>query len=354
MSIFVSKHYGGSQAKVFAFVINCAIWLRAFLSAGKRLLSNLFMPIFDMIMLNMIIFLTEFAWVAIVRNGTDFNNIFTSWAAPFFSITFILIAWINGIYDNLYRPSKAITALIVATMAEMTIYSLLPEDIRFSRGVFLLGGVFSTIFITISRGIFINLRWIDVTNENDRMQQTIIVGSMKEYNEVLVIYQQAGLAERVLGRIAVQQQDTGSAIGHLSQLDLLLKTYEIKEVVFCEGELSNSDIIDFIKSSVHSINFRFHAAGSSSIVGSDNKTTAGESLTADGYFHLYQPYYRRIKRLIDILLAFFILITFPLQLVLIKHPFTGLNNALKVLIGKKSWVGYSLYQKNFKFQKTRL
>ena len=346
MSIFVSKHYGGSRARVFALVINCAIWLRAFLSATKRLLSNLFMPILDIVILNLIIFLTERGWIEIVRHGESFNNYFASYAAPFFSITFILVAWINGIYDNLYKPSKAIAALIIATMAEMTIYSLLPDDIRFSRGVFLLASVFSIIIITLSRSIFIKMKWIEVTNENDRMQQTIIVGSQMEYESVMVIYQHAGLAERVLGRIAIQESDTVSAIGHLSQLNLLLNTYEIKEVVFCEGELSNKNILHFIQSSKHSINFRFHAAASSSIVGSDNKTTAGESLTADGYFHLYQPYYRRIKRMIDIALAFLIFISFPIQFLMIKHPLNGLLNALKVLIGEKSWVGYSLYQKN--------
>ena len=346
MSIFVSKHYGGSKAKVFAFVINCAIWLRAFLSATKRLLSNLFMPIFDLVILNLIIFFTEKGWIAIVRHGESFNNFFVGYAAPFFSITFILVAWVNGIYDNLYKPSKAVAALIIATMAEMTIYSLLPDDIRFSRGVFLLAGVFSTIVITISRNLFIKMKWIDVTNENDRMQQTIIVGSQKEYDSVMAIYKNAGLAERVLGRIAKEENDTVAAIGHLSQLDLLLNTYEIKEVVFCEGEMTNRNIIDIIQSSKHTINFRFHAAFSSSIVGSDNKTTAGESLTADGYFHLYQPYYRRIKRMLDFAISAFILLTFPLQLLFIKRPFKGLLNAIYVLSGKKSWVGYSLFQKN--------
>jgi len=346
MSIFVSKHYGGNKARIFALVINCAIWLRAFLSAIKRLLSNLFMPIFDLVVLNLIIFSTERAWIAIVRHGESFNNFFVGYAAPFFSLTFIFVAWISGIYDNLYKPSKAITALTIATMAEMTLYSLLPDDARFSRGVFLLAGIFATVIIPFLRGLFITMKWIDVNNENDRIQQTIIVGSLKEYQSVITIYEHAGLADRVLGRIAVDESDTIGAVGHLSQLDLLLKTYEIKEVVFCEGEMTNSNIINIIESSKHSINFRFHASNSSSIVGSDNKTTAGESLTADGYFHLYQPYYRRTKRILDVCLSFIMLITFPLLIILIKRPFNGIVNAVKVLIGKKTWVGYSLIEKN--------
>jgi len=40
------------------------------------------------------------------------------------------------------------------------------------------------------------------------------------------------------------------------------------------------------------------------------------------------------------------LITFPLQIILIKRPFNGIVNAVKVLIGKKTWVGYSVIEKN--------
>ena len=346
MSIFVSKHYGGSKAKVFALVIKCAIWLRAFLSVSKRLFSNLFMPVFDLVILNLTIFFTERGWIHFVRHGASFNNFFVSYAAPFFSVTFILVAWINGIYDNLYKPSKAITALTLATLVEMAIYSLLPDDIRFSRGVFLLAGVFSTIIILVSRNLFIKMKWIDVTTENDRMQQTIIIGSEQEYNSVMSIYEKAGLSDRVLGRIGVDETDKHTAIGYLPQLGLLLSTMDIKEVVFCEGELSYSRIINLIQSSKHTINFRFHAAGSHSIVGSDNKTTAGESLSADGYFHLFQPYYRRTKRLVDTFISFIILITFPVQLLLIKRPLTAIINAFQVLFSKKTWVGYSLYEKN--------
>ena len=346
MSIFVSKHYGGSKARVFAMVINCAIWLRAFLSATKRLLSNLFMPLFDLMVLNLVVFITERSWIAIVRHGESFNNFFVGYAAPFFSVTFILVAWVSGIYDNLYKPSKAITALTIATMAEMTLYSLLPDDIRFSRGVFLLAGIFSTIIITFLRGLFIKNKWIDVTNENDRMQQTIIIGAKNEYDEVMAIYEHAGLTERVLGRIAIEEKDTVAAIGHLSQLDLLLNTYEIKEVVFCEGELTNKRIIDIIQHSKHTINFRFHAVNSKSIVGSDNKTTAGESLTADGYYNLFQPYYRRTKRMVDIFIASFMLFIFPLLFLFIKKPIEGIKNMFKVLVGKKTWVGYTLSEKN--------
>ena len=346
MSIFVSKHYGGQKARFFAFLINCAIWLRAFLSFSKRLFSNVFMPLTDLIILNLSVYFTEYAWIKIVRNGESFNNFFAGYAAPFFSITFLIAAWLSGIYDNLYKPSKVISALTFATIAEMAAYSLLPEQIRFSRGVFLLAGVFSTIIITLLRSLFISMQWIDVTNENDRMQQTIIVGSEQEYASVLDIYERAGLSERVLGRIAVNDTDRKHSIGKLSELDLLFNSYNIKEVVFCEGVLSNKDIIDIIQLSRHTINFRFHAAASSSIVGSDNKTTAGESLTADGYFHLSQSYYRRTKRIADFTISFVILLSFPIQLFLIRRPLNAIKNAFKILLGKKTWVGYALDERN--------
>ena len=346
MSIFVSKHYGGQKAKVFSYIINCAIWLRAFLSFARRLFSNIFMPLIDLVILNLTVYFTEYAWIKFIRNGEGFNNFFAGYAAPFFSVTFLIAVWLNGIYDNLYKPSKVISALTFATIAEMAVYSLLPEQIRFSRGVFLSAGVLSTIIITLLRSVFISMHWLDVTTENDRMQQTIIVGSEPEYNSVLDIYERAGLSERVLGRIAVNNADRQHSIGKLSELDLLFNSYNIKEVVFCEGILSNKTIIDIIQQSKHTINFRFHAADSNSIVGSDNKTTAGESLTADGYFHLSQSYFRRTKRISDLTISAIILLSFPIQLMLIKRPLNAFKNAFKVLVGKKTWVGYALDERN--------
>jgi lipopolysaccharide/colanic/teichoic acid biosynthesis glycosyltransferase len=93
------------------------------------------------------------------------------------------------------------------------------------------------------------------------------------------------------------------------------------------------------------IRIKFHAKGSSSIVGSDSKDSSGESVSKENGFKMSDPHDRRLKRLADAVIAFIGLITFPIQLVLVKHPFIFFGNCLSVLFGKKTWIGYAVPEK---------
>lgn len=91
---------------------------------------------------------------------------------------------------------------------------------------------------------------------------------------------------------------------------------------------------------------KFHAAGSSSIVGSDSKNTSGESVSIENGYKLADPYNRRLKRLLDMGISIVGIITFPLQLFIIRKPFPFFANCFAVLFAKKTWVGYAGAQKN--------
>ena len=59
-------------------------------------------------------------------------------------------------------------------------------------------------------------------------RQTIIVGTQKEFNEVLDLMQNAGMEERVLGRVDVDGVGETKAIGNIEELHQLVKN------VFCK------------------------------------------------------------------------------------------------------------------------
>ena len=52
---------------------------------------------------------------------------------------------------------------------------------------------------------------------------TLIIGSPKEYDKAVQLMKEAGLQERVLGRVAVTENDT-SAIGYWTKLDMLVRS----------------------------------------------------------------------------------------------------------------------------------
>ena len=86
---------------------------------------------------------------------------------------------------------------------------------------------------------------------------------------------------------------------------------------------------------------KIHAAGSQSIVSSQSKNTSGEAVSKENGFRLANPYYRRLKRLIDVGVAITGIICFPVLLFLVKKPLGLIANCFAVLVAKKTWVGYA-------------
>jgi hypothetical protein len=183
----------------------------------------------------------------------------------------------------------------------------------------------------------------EVLSDNKHRQQhanTLIIGSEQEYSEVMLLLESAGLEDKILGRVGVNDADT-STVGNWRRLEELIKALPFREVVFCEGTLSFKDIIATIEKAAGKIRFKIHASGSQSIVGSDSKDTAGEAFSKENGTRLSSPYYRRLKRLFDISIAFAAIITFPAHFLLVKNPFRFFSNCFAVLSGKKTWVGYA-------------
>ena len=264
--------------------------------------------------------------------------------APFvilcFAGIYLLAGALSGMYDN-YKPSKALIASISSIMLLLATYSLLPESQRFSRGVVVIGGLVAGFMIAICRWLLIMLKLLDIKTDNyNVVKQTVVVGSLHEYHQVAIIFKQAGLEQRLVGRVAIVG-DTDEAIGMLHQLYLLIKSMKIKEVVFCEGTLSYHQIIQTIQTLPHNISYRFIGNGTSSIVGSDSNATTGETFTADGFYQINQAYHKRMKRIVDIGLSLILIISFPITLLVVKKGGIAIKNACYVLLGNYSWVGYA-------------
>ncbi|WP_207497164.1 glycosyltransferase [Aridibaculum aurantiacum] len=338
MSIFVSKHYSGSKARLFTFFIQLAIVLRAGVSAVVNFIVKIGLPLFDALFILAAFHLVNELWINIVRDGDAFNPRLINISLPGFTLVFLVAATLAGIYDNKYKPFKAFYAAIVATVVMLAVYSLLPEKYRFSRGVILFGGLMALAFITLFRWMLQNWGMVEDDDEEKRQQQTLVVATADEYKEIVNLLNQAGLANRLMGRIAANGAKENS-VTSLDQLQLLIENTRVREVIFSQGYLSYKKIIDLIQQFPSNVCVRFHANGSHSIVGSDSKDTSGEFVSVEGKFQLAHPYQRRMKRIVDVSLALFILITFPVHILLCG--FKSMYNALMVLVNKKTWVGFS-------------
>ena len=338
MSIFVSKHYTGGKAKLFRFFIQLAILLRAAVSAVVSFIVKIGLPLFDALIIFSSFLLVNRFWIKYVRHGDEFGEQLVSISLPGFTLLFLLAATLAGIYDNKYKPAKAFYAAVVATVVMLAVYSLLPERFRFSRGVILFGGLTALVLITLFRWLLHHWGVLYDDNEERRHQQTLVVATPGEYNEINLLLQQAGLEQRLMGRVA-PNGDKEEAVATIAQLQALVNSIQLREIIFAQGYLSYKQIIEQVQKLPQGVCARFHANGSLSIVGSDSKDASGEFVSAEGNYQLAHPYQRRMKRIVDVSMAIFILITFPVQLVL--YGWRILYRAGAVLFYKKTWVGYS-------------
>jgi len=107
-----------------------------------------------------------------------------------------------------------------------------------------------------------------------RSLNTAILASQPVFDKSIRLIQHASPGLLLAGRIALQQ-DGEAAIGTLDNIKQCIQQHKIKQIIFCEGELSFKDVILKVADLRRKVNFLFHAAGSNSIVGSNDKNARG-------------------------------------------------------------------------------
>ena len=343
MAKFVHKHYGSNKAGFFNFLVHIAIWIRAIFSGIARFIERIGLPLIDACFILLSFFIAKIIW-SDVKPQIRYVDQMLLIAFPLFTFMYLLVAYYAGLYDRKYKRPRLIQSTLVATITLLAAYSLLPETYRFSRAIVLIGAALSFVLISLLRRVLMNMDVLRDSNMEDIHPKTLLAASPVEYEKTLQLMKEAGLQERVIGRIGVDNTDK-MAVGDWKNIKTLTRDIAFSEIIFCEGALSFRDIIEALQQLPENITAKFHASGSNSIVGSDSKDASGETLTIENGYKLADPYNRRLKRLVDILFSFFCIITFPIQLLLVKRPLAFLKNCFSVLFANKTWVGYATEEK---------
>lgn len=341
MLVFVDKHYRSGGAGIFPVFIRLAIAVRGIVSALNKIIKPVVLPLIDGAMVLSSLQLVRMIWINTIRGGKDFGVPFIPYALPLFSLLFILATAGIGLYDKIYKTSKTLVSLAFATVSILAVYSLLPEALRFSRGVMVWGGLLGSVCILLLRQFLLMRSHRFFGQESSVLGQTVIVGNEEEYQEAMTLLETAMLDKKILGRVSQEKNET-NVLCVLDDLSISAKQLSITEVIFCAGALSLKEImIKTEQLSATGIRFLFHVSGSKSMIGSDALAAGAKTITAFIEYRITQPYQQRMKRVVDILLALFFLLSFPVHLIIHKKGLRLLQNAWLVLLNKKTWIGYA-------------
>lgn len=340
MSVFVKKHYGGVKAGVFHFSIQAAIWIRAMIAALTKAIVFIGIPVIDAVFILLSFWLVKELWATLVRTDTVYPNKLLFVSFPVFTLVYLTAAYYAGLYDRYYKLSNLVRSTLTATVTLLTLYALLPESLRFSRAIVLLGALLAFVLIMAERYLLVKAGLLLQPPDASSRPHILIAASVNEYNAVQTFLQKKGFGERIIGRVGINGASE-DMIAHVDKLDAIAKTLQAKELILCAGNLSYKRMISLTETLQKGLKFRYHALGSCSIVGSDTSTSSGEILSTETSFAIANASNRRLKRLIDTVTAVFFLLSFPLQLFLVEAPLQFLRNCVAVLAGRRTWVGYS-------------
>lgn len=345
MAIFAEKHFSQQNARMFSFLINLAIYLRAGVAIFRRFLERIIVPLVDAAVIYGGISLLSQYWEETIKfnEGVHYPPEFYLFVVPLYILVWLGTTYLSGGYDKPIRLLKIIRGLIIGTGLILVVYALLPEHFRFSRALILLGAFWSIISMLGSRVVFhlAGLKSFNLKAGEDK--KIVIVGDKEEISRVSNLLTQTGIKPTFVGYVhsSTEADDlSNDYIGNLSQLGEVVDIYRIDEVIFCAKDLPAQLIIDrMAQLGKPELEFKIAPPESLYIIGSNSINTAGDFYTID-INSASKPANRRNKRMFDIFLSVALLFLYPITFYLVKAPFGYLRNIFQVFFGAKSWVGY--------------
>ena len=349
MAIFSRKHVAGAASGPRRWALDLAIYGRAGLSLALNALSAIAVVLLDAALLAATLLGVKALWATMYFGAPDY------YPATFEAINLPLDVglWVSGLalagaYERPLRLPAVAKGLALGTALVLIAYALLPTELRTSRAIVVIGWGVGTLALTLVRVAWGMLRPSEVSfamaNRGARRRLAIVAGPA-EANRTLQLLARAGVAREYVGRIApdvpsdTENDDDTDALGVLAELPTLSDALALDEVILSLGALPVSRVTAAMRAVGDRVEVRTLAPGAEAIVGSPSPASPGQPYAVAPVYDLGSARHRRRKRTTDVLVALGILLAFPLVL-LCERPLGALRNALVVLLGGATWVGY--------------
>jgi hypothetical protein len=336
MIIFAKKHFSSSNAGIFSILIHLAIYFRAFLAISKRLIQTLTLPLFDAIIIT--------ASIGLLSTKQMFQNDHIETSHLLFLTTiWVAMMLINHCNTISLKLFNLIQSFIIGSIC-ISLYVFFLNPDLFTNKFILIATLFNIGTVSIARATLHFIKYKNFALGYEAPKRILITGSNSECKRIDDLLKNTEIANQIVGYITTDEiiDIKGKYLGHMDHLNALVDLHKINEIIFCSKDLPSSEIINWmIAIDSSKVDFKIVSDKSNYIIGSNSKDKRGDFYTLSINLNITSKENIRNKRILDILLACFFLVTSPFTLILFKHPKMFLQNIFKVLWGSYSWVGYS-------------
>lgn len=343
MIIFARKHFSKNTVRYYTFLIHLAIYIRASLSILRRFFLGIINPLLD----GLLIYAGYFFFLPVWENhhfgeAGSYPPAYLGIVVPAYVLIWILMVFLTTGYEKRVKVLDLVRGVLSGSLLILLIYALLPETLRFSRALILIGTCWA-LFSTISIRYLLSMIYKEGFSLEffKKKKRIIIIGELQESDRVYSIIGQTQMIPELIGYVSPYEGSVGAGfIGHIGQIEDIVSINQADEMIFCAANMTSRQIIGTMLHFTDSgIDFKIAPPESLSVIGSNSNDATGE-LYILHVNTLSRLLNRRKKRIFDILLSLVFLAIWPVWLFLIKTPAGMFRNIFHVLAGISSWVGY--------------
>jgi hypothetical protein len=262
MQIFAKKHFTNKKSFLLTWLLNFAIWFRASLAIGKRVVASLLLPLLDIVLIYSGMLALAFYWQKQVLSYREshFPDYYFYLVIPCYIAIWIISIAINKGYKKPFSSTKTNLGIIIGTIVILLIYALLPETIRFSRAVTVFGAVWTAMVMNGVRYLFHSLKLKGYKFDEPKKRRVLIIGHFIEAERVALLAQIGSQKPELIHTV----QDAPSSV-----IKNQIKDYKINELIYCSKNISIKDIISqFIELKEYSVSFKIAPENAQVVIGS--------------------------------------------------------------------------------------
>lgn len=334
MILYAQKHFTGQQSRVFVSLIKIAVYVKAILALLAGYVKNSWFFIAELILLYFLF--RGFGSFYQEQTGVVFPQDIYQIALYILPIFILLIVAISGGYRKGSGFSRLVKSLATAWVLLGFTYSMLPEDLRFSRlFIFCLPFISLPLLIIFRFGLY-KLGYRRFFNGN--AINTLIVGKKDTKAATSKAWSKRNPKDQsIFWEIA--------DFHNLEQLKLIeeelierVRVQKIDEIVFLNESLKNETIIALMSLSLpRDVQYKIVPREADFIIGSGSKDARGELRYIEA-----EPLFSRSaslkKRWADMGICLLVLLLSP-YLILKNKPLQLFYNLFEVFFAKKHWIG---------------
>lgn len=343
MIIFAKKHFSSRNARYYSLIINLAIYLRAAIAVSRRFIKRIYRELIDAIIIFAGFFFGLPFWEELKHSSSAYYpKEFISFVVPLYILVWITSTYYSGGYDKPLNIWKYYRGIAVGTICILVVYALLPESLRFSRALILLGAAWAMLGTGLWRGLMQFIKTEDYQLDLKKKKRIVIVGEESEADRVSNLLSKTQIKPEIIGYVSPEQEYSAPFIGSIDQIAEISRIHKLDEILFCAANISSQRIIGIMKHLTGlPVNYKIAPPESLSIIGSNSINTSGDLYTIN-FNSIGKESNLRTKRLFDIIASLLLIIAFPFWIAVIKKPFRALGRLFQSLAGIKTIVGYTI------------